>query len=52
VSIPINDPKHWRDRAEKPRTIAEELTDPDAKIKQTLGSVEALPPGQQTPALP
>jgi len=29
--IPINDPKHWRERAEEARTVADELTDPDAK---------------------
>jgi hypothetical protein len=27
--VPINDPKHWRDRAEEARTVADELTDPD-----------------------
>jgi predicted Rossmann-fold nucleotide-binding protein len=31
AKIPINDPKHWRERAEEARTAAEELTDPDAK---------------------
>jgi hypothetical protein len=29
--VPINDPKHWRDRAEEARTVADELTDPDSK---------------------
>jgi hypothetical protein len=29
--IPVNDPKHWRERAEEPRTVADELTDPDSK---------------------
>ena len=29
--IPINDPKHWRARAEEARTVAESLTDPDSK---------------------
>ena len=29
--IPINDPKHWRERAEEARTVAEQLTDPDSK---------------------
>ena len=27
----INDPAHWRDRAEEARRIAEEMVDPDAK---------------------
>ncbi|TMJ87823.1 MAG: hypothetical protein E6G74_21820 [Alphaproteobacteria bacterium] len=31
AKVPINDPKHWRDRAEEARTLADELTDPDAK---------------------
>jgi hypothetical protein len=30
---PINDPKHWRDRAEEARTVADEMSDPDAKRK-------------------
>ena len=29
--IPINDPKHWRERAEEARTVAEQLTDLDSK---------------------
>ena len=29
----INDPQYWRRRAEEARTLAEELTDPDAKRK-------------------
>jgi hypothetical protein len=31
AKIPINDPKHWRDRAEEARAVADEFTDPDAK---------------------
>jgi len=31
--IPINDPKHWRERAEEARTVADELTDSNAKRK-------------------
>ena len=31
AKVPINDPKHWRDRAEEVRTIADQLTDPDSK---------------------
>jgi hypothetical protein len=27
----LNDPKHWRDRAEEAGTVADELTDPDSK---------------------
>jgi hypothetical protein len=34
AKIPINDPKHWRERAEEARTLAEEMTDPDAKRKK------------------
>jgi molecular chaperone GrpE (heat shock protein) len=33
VKVPINDPKHWRDRAEEARTVADEISDPDAKRK-------------------
>jgi len=31
AKVPINDPKHWRERAEEARTVAEQLTDPDSK---------------------
>jgi hypothetical protein len=31
VKVPINDPKHWRERAEEARTVADEPTDPDSK---------------------
>ena len=31
TNIPIHDPKHWRERAEKARVHAEQLTDPDSK---------------------
>jgi hypothetical protein len=27
----INDPKHWRDRAEEDRTLAEQMTDETSK---------------------
>jgi hypothetical protein len=33
AKIPINDPKHWRERAEKARAVAGEMTDRDAKRK-------------------
>lgn len=33
AKIPINDPKHWRDRAEEARAIADDITDPDSKRK-------------------
>jgi hypothetical protein len=29
--VPINDPKHWRQRAEEARTVADEMTHPDSK---------------------
>ncbi len=28
----INDPEHWRQRAEEARTIAEQIGDPHAKL--------------------
>ena len=31
AKVPINDPKHWRERAEESRTVADSLTDPDSK---------------------
>jgi hypothetical protein len=31
AKIPINDPKHWRARAEEARAVAESLADPDSK---------------------
>jgi hypothetical protein len=31
TKIPINDPKHWRERAEEARTAADDLKDPDSK---------------------
>src|SRR5262245_36590033 len=31
--IPINDPKHWRERAEQARTVADQMNDPDSKRK-------------------
>lgn len=31
AKIPINDPKHWRERAEEARIVADELTDADSK---------------------
>jgi hypothetical protein len=33
--VPINDPKYWRERAEEARTVANEMTIPDAK-RRTL----------------
>jgi molecular chaperone GrpE (heat shock protein) len=33
AKVPINDPKHWRERAEEARTVADEVSDPDAKRK-------------------
>jgi hypothetical protein len=31
AKVPINDPKHWRERAKEARTVADELTAPDSK---------------------
>src|SRR5262245_18170556 len=31
AKVPINDPKHWRERAEEARTVADQLTNPDSK---------------------
>jgi len=33
AKVPINDPKHWRDRAEEVRAHAEQMIDPDSKRK-------------------
>jgi molecular chaperone GrpE (heat shock protein) len=33
AKIPINDPKHWRERAEEARTVADEMTDEGSKKK-------------------
>jgi hypothetical protein len=29
--VPINDPRHWRERAEKARAHAEQMSDPEAR---------------------
>jgi len=34
TKIPINDPKHWRERAEAVRTLAKEIS--DEKSKQSM----------------
>ena len=31
AKIPINDPKHWRERAEEAHTVADEMTDERSK---------------------
>jgi hypothetical protein len=31
--VPINDPKHWRERAEGARTLADQMEDQDARRK-------------------
>jgi predicted Rossmann-fold nucleotide-binding protein len=39
AKVPINDPKYWRERAEEARTVANEMTIPDAK-RRTLRIAE------------
>jgi hypothetical protein len=34
--VPINDPKHWRHRAEEARTVADQMEDPDSRRKMLL----------------
>jgi len=31
AKVPINDPKHWRERAEGARTLADQMEDQDAR---------------------
>jgi hypothetical protein len=31
MTLLLDDPQHWRSRAEEARTVAEQLADPDAK---------------------
>lgn len=33
AKVPINDPKHWRERAEGARTLADQMEDLDARRK-------------------
>jgi|SRR5262245_2450963 len=33
AKVPFNDPKHWRERAEEARTVADQMNDPDSKRK-------------------
>jgi hypothetical protein len=33
AKVPINDPKHWRERAEGARTLADQVEDQDARRK-------------------
>jgi hypothetical protein len=33
AEVPINDPKHWRERAEGARTLADQMEDQDARRK-------------------
>ena len=39
AKVPINDPKYWRERAEEARTVANDMTIPDAK-RRTLRIAE------------
>jgi hypothetical protein len=44
VRVPINDPKHWRERAEQARALADELPDAEAKRRmlKLVGDYEEL----------
>lgn len=44
ASIPINDPTHWRARAEEARTVADQIADPEAKRKmlRSVGEYEEM----------
>ena len=33
AKVPINDPKHWRERAEEARTVADGMTDEHSRKK-------------------
>jgi len=33
AKVPINDPKHWRARAEEARRVADQMNDPESKRK-------------------
>ena len=33
TKVLINDAKHWRERAEEARTVADQMNDPDSKRK-------------------
>jgi hypothetical protein len=33
AKVPINDPKHWRERAEGARTLADQMEDQDTRRK-------------------
>jgi hypothetical protein len=33
AKVPINDPKHWRERAEGARALADQMEDQDARRK-------------------
>jgi hypothetical protein len=33
AKVPIDDPKHWRERAEGARTLADQMEDQDARRK-------------------
>ena len=39
AKVPINDPKHWRARAEEARTVADDMT--DEKSKQMMLRIAA-----------
>jgi hypothetical protein len=41
AKVPIDDPKHWRERAEQARALAGELTNAEAK-RRVLKLVEDL----------
>ena len=44
AKVPINDPKHWRERAQKARTVADGMADGDSrkKLLRTAADYEEL----------
>jgi hypothetical protein len=53
AKVPINDPQHWRKRAEGARTLADQMQDPDARRRahQCLEIEKNIPPREMVSAL-